>query len=196
MRLLSRLVIQVVQLNPEQRIVKAMTDLAAKRTRKSLSKALQIAIYRRDAWLCRWCKRPVTFAPAMKLLGLEVGTAGHAARLAYHHSSWTREGAPLLDELGATIEHVKAFSTGGACSEENLCTACWKCNVRKSSAALEKWEERQKRKPIKGKYGEPKDWDGLAAVFVMLAERDPTRLTVEERQWLKALKAVGTDSSI
>jgi hypothetical protein len=98
--------------------------------------------------------------------------------------------------LGATIEHVKAFSTGGACSEENLCTACWKCNVRKSAAAMEEWEKRKKRKPIKGKYGEPKDWDGLASVFVMLAERNPAKLTVDVRDWLKALKASSTDQSI
>jgi hypothetical protein len=50
-------------------------------------------------------------------------------------------------------------------------------------------EQRQKRRPIKGKYGEPKDGDGLTSVFVMLADRDPARLTADEREWLKALKS-------
>jgi hypothetical protein len=68
--------------------------------------------------------------------------------------------------------------------------------MRKSAAALEEWEKRKKRKPIKGKYGEPKDWDGLASVFVMLAERNQATLTVDERDWLKALKGGSRDQSI
>ena len=166
-----------------------MLDVAPKRNRKTLSKALQIAIFRRDAWLCSWCKRPVIFSPAMRLLELEMKHLGHTARLAYYHAHGTREGSPLLDELGAAIDHVQAFSTGGPCSTQNLCTACWKCNVRKSSAALERWEQREKRKPIKGKYGEPQDWDGLTAVFVILAERHRARLTTEEKHWLKGFKS-------
>jgi 5-methylcytosine-specific restriction endonuclease McrA len=170
-------------------ITEALAGVAAKRNRKKLSKSLQVSIYRRDNWLCCWCKRPVIFSPAMKLLALEVSNTNHTVRLAYYHRNGTREGAPLLDELAATIDHIKAFSTGGECDKENFCTACWKCNTRKSSSAIEKWEQREKRKPVKGKYGEPTDWDGLASVFVMLAERNPNKLTADERDWLKALKA-------
>jgi hypothetical protein len=95
--------------------------------------------------------------------------------------------APLLDELGAVIDHVEAFSKGGACSEENLCTACCKCNGRKSSALLDKRNGREKRKPVKGKYGEPQNWDGLSLLFVVLAKRNLTALTSGEREWLRAL---------
>jgi formamidopyrimidine-DNA glycosylase len=56
------------QLNSDQRIVEAIAGVAAKRNTKKLSKALQVSIYRRDGWQCRCCKRPVIFAPAMKLL--------------------------------------------------------------------------------------------------------------------------------
>jgi len=160
-----------------------------RRSRRPLSKTLQLAIFRRDGWLCCWCKKPVIFGPVMKLLGLEVKSTEHDRRLAYYHVHWTRDGAPLLDELGAVIDHVEAFSTGGPCSEENLCTACAKCNGRKSSASLDKWNQREKRSPIKGKYGEPQHWDGLTSVFVMLAERNPAKLTAGEREWLKAFKA-------
>lgn len=160
-----------------------------KRNRKPLSKALQLAILRRDGWLCCWCKKPVIFGPVMKLLERDVRSTGLNGPLAYYHAHWTRSGAPLLDELGAVIDHVEAFSVGGLCSEENLCTACAKCNGRKSSAPLDKWNERKKRRPIKGKYGEPQHWDGLASVFVILAERNPARLTAGERDWLKAIKA-------
>src|SRR6266568_5483311 len=93
-----------------------------KRIRKSLSKPLQVAIFRRDGWLCCWCKRPVIFAPVMKFLDAETRNATWSG-MAYYHAHWTRDGAPLLDELGAVIDHVEAFSTGGLDSEENLITA-------------------------------------------------------------------------
>jgi 5-methylcytosine-specific restriction endonuclease McrA len=119
---------------------------------------------------------------------VEVRNAGQADPLAYYHGHSRRDKAPLLDELMAVIDHVEAFSTGGPDSAENLCTSCAKCNGRKSSAPLDRWGQREKRSPIKGKYGEPQHWDGLVSVFVMLAERNPASLTVVERDWLKAIK--------
>jgi hypothetical protein len=111
--------------------------------------------------------------------------AGRTEPLAYFNAHATRDGAPLLDELWGVIDHIEAFSTGGANSEENLATACNKCNGRKSSASLKKWGGREMRKPIKGKYGEPQHWDGLSGVFVILAQRDPVGLTASDRTWLK-----------
>jgi 5-methylcytosine-specific restriction endonuclease McrA len=162
--------------------------ISVSRKRQSLPKPLQIAIFRRDKWLCYWCKRPVIFSPTFKLLQLDLRAAGFS-NVAYYHPHGTRRDAPLLDELGAAIDHVRPFSNGGACSEENFRTACWKCNTRKSDAPLEIWENRAKRTPIKGKYGEPQTWDGLTTLFVVLAERNPDLLTTTERDWLRALRA-------
>jgi 5-methylcytosine-specific restriction endonuclease McrA len=153
--------------------------------RPPIPKESQLSIFRRDRWVCRWCNRPVIFAPVMRLIEAKVRKAGRGEPLSYYHLHWTRAGAPLLDELGAVIDHVEAFSTGGANSEENLATACNKCNGRKSSASLKKWGGREMRKPIKGKYGEPQHWDGLSGVFVILAQRDPVGLTASDRTWLK-----------
>jgi 5-methylcytosine-specific restriction endonuclease McrA len=155
--------------------------------RKPLSKQLQIGIFRRDGWLCCWCKRPVIFPPVMKYLALEVEKTGNREPLAYYHAHWTRNNAPLLDELGAVIDHIEAFSTGGACAEENFCTACNKCNGRKSNSSLPDWNLREQRKPVKGKYGEPQHWDGFSHLFVLLATRNESALTSGERQWLKVL---------
>jgi HNH endonuclease len=94
---------------------------------------------------------------------------------------------PLLDLLGAVIDHVQAFSTGGGSEIDNLATACNKCNGRKSAAPMEKWNGRPVDTPIKGKYGEPQTWDGLSTLFVMLAKRNPASLTASEKAWLKAL---------
>ena len=93
----------------------------------------------------------------------------------------------MLDLLGAVIDHIEAFSAGGASDIENLATACNKCNGRKSAATLDNWGARPMEKPVKGKYGEPEHWDGLSSLFVMLAQRDPTILTVSEKEWLRAL---------
>ena len=106
----------------------------------------------------------------MKYLQREVRKTDADTPLAYHHANWSRQGAPLLDLLGAVIDHIEAFSTGGASDIENLATACNKCNGRKGSATLDKWDERVMDKPIKGKYGEPQGWDGLSTMFVILAQ--------------------------
>ncbi len=159
------------------------------KSRPPLSKELQLSIFRRDRWICRWCNRPVIFGPVLRLLEREVRKGGRTEPLAYFHAHATRDGAPLLDELWGVIDHVEAFSTGGADSEDNLATACNKCNGRKSSASLVKWGGRVMRKPVKGKYGEPQYWDGLSGVFIVLAERDAFGLSASDKGWLKVLTA-------
>jgi hypothetical protein len=80
------------------------------RSRPALPKDLQLRVFRRDRWICRWCNRPVIFSPVMKLIDRELRQSGHEKPLSYYHAHWTRDGAPLLDELGAVIDHVEAFS--------------------------------------------------------------------------------------
>ncbi|MER3495538.1 MAG: hypothetical protein C4320_01155 [Armatimonadota bacterium] len=117
--------------------------------RKAISKAVQLAVFRRDRWLCHWCKRPVIFAPAIRLLELQAKQISHE-EVAYYHRYWTRRDSPLLDGLGACLDHVIAHSAGGDLADGNLCTACSKCNVTKSNSNLEVWDARHKRKPVKG----------------------------------------------
>jgi 5-methylcytosine-specific restriction endonuclease McrA len=157
------------------------------RKRQTISKTLQVAIFRRDGWLCRWCRKPVIFAPAMNLINRELIKSGYTGDLAYYHSNWSRRGAPLLDELGAVIDHAEAFSAGGLDNIENLVTACNKCNSQKSSATSGKWDEKRPRKFVKGKYGEPVHWDGFTNLFVLLARQDSTGLSMSEQQWLAAI---------
>ena len=107
--------------------------------------------------------------------------------MSYYNKNWRRADAPLLDLLGAEIDHIELHVSGGPSDPKNLVTACHKCNLRKGPKHLAKWSERSKEKPIKSKYGEPKHWDGLSAVFVMLAHRDRTALTAHERAWVRAL---------
>lgn len=123
----------------------------------------------------------------MRLLEREARKAGHEGPLAYFHRNWPRKDAPLLDELGAVIDHVDAWSAGGPDDPENLVTACNKCNCRKNSANADKWDEQRPRKFAKGN-GEPVSWDGLSRLFMHLALRDSRGLTASEREWLAAIR--------
>jgi 5-methylcytosine-specific restriction endonuclease McrA len=158
------------------------------RHRKPISKADQLSVYRRDHWLCRWCGCPVIFAPAMKHLSKLITLRGVTEPLAYYHSHWTRRDAPLLDWLGAVIDHSEAHSRGGAGDLSNLVTACNKCNALKSAMPAEEFSKLRPLRPVKGKYGEPKDWDGLSTLFVVLVKGQPETASASDLDWLKHLK--------
>src|SRR5208283_2635261 len=80
--------------------------------RLPLSKGLQVSIFQRDRWLCHWCAKPVIFGPVMKCIKVELQEANHITPPAYYHPHWTRTTAPLLDELGAVLDHKTPFSAG------------------------------------------------------------------------------------
>jgi 5-methylcytosine-specific restriction endonuclease McrA len=156
--------------------------------RASIPKALQVCVFRRDGWICRWCGRPVIFSPAMKYLESLVRQTGFSRPLAYHDAHWSRANAPLLDHMGAVIDHVEAHSRGGANVIANFATACNKCNANKNNTSQDDFKKKSPRRAIKGKYGEPQDWDGLSTLFVILVERAPETASPSERDWLKHLK--------
>jgi hypothetical protein len=124
----------------------------------------------------------------MKYLQRFVRDAGITTPLAYHDGHWTRRNAPLLDHMGAVIDHVKAHSQAGLNAAENLATACNKCNANKSNSPQDQFGMQSPRRPVQGKYGEPQEWDGLSTLFVILAERNEDDLSASERDWLKQLK--------
>jgi hypothetical protein len=126
------------------------------------------------------------FAPALKFVESFLLERGHEGPLAYHDPRWRRDRAPLLDHLGAVIDHVEAFSRGGAHSEANFVTACNKCNARKNNRVAEEFKNNVPARQVKGKYGEPEHWDGMSTLFIVLA-RDRRDLTVSEKRWLAAL---------
>lgn len=158
------------------------------RVRAKIPLPVQVRVLFRDGWLCRWCHRPTVFSPTFRLLQVFVEAFGHQAPLAYFHPNWRRDAAPLLDHMGAVIDHVEAFATGGEHGEANLVTACNKCNARKNSRPAAAYERERPGKPVKGRFGEPKHWDGLTSLFLVLA-RSGISLTAGEKAWRKALEA-------
>ena len=70
----------------------------------------------------------------------------------------------------------------------NLFVACNKCNMQKSHGDVEEFVKKNPRRPVKGKYGEPKYWDGFASLFLIHARDDLASLTPNERKWFDALE--------
>lgn len=162
-----------------------MEEQANVRSRAPVSKEVQLQVFRRDGWMCRWCGRPVVFAPAMKYLERLVRGHGFTGALAYHDERWRRDRSPLLDYLGAVIDHVEAHSRGGAAAADNFVTSCNKCSTRKSNAPAGDFTRRLPAHIVKGKYGEPRDWDGLTAVFIVLVDEAKRSATASELSWLR-----------
>jgi 5-methylcytosine-specific restriction endonuclease McrA len=157
--------------------------------RKAIPVGIQLEVFFRDRWLCHVCRRPLVFPFALKQLAELVDAEGREPLPSYFNLNWRRDKAPLLDELGASIDHVHAWSAGGGDAAENLAAICSRCNVRKSASTLSAFIESSKPWKVKGKHGEPLAWDGLTAVFVTLASRSPGRLSAAERRWLAGLRA-------
>src|SRR5712692_4088903 len=100
--------------------------------RQKPSYELQVRVFRRDGWLCHWCRRPVLFPPALKYPERFTEGTAPPEHLAYYHLNNRRDRAPLLDELAAVIDHIQPHATGGGDTKENLVTACNRCNMRKN----------------------------------------------------------------
>jgi hypothetical protein len=97
--------------------------------------------------------------------------------------------ALLCSILGAVIDHIQAYSRGGAAAESNFVTACNKCNMRKSAIPAEEFSTRSPLRPVKGKYGEPAQWDGLSTLFMVLMKQALSSASPTERDWLRALES-------
>jgi hypothetical protein len=124
----------------------------------------------------------------MKYLDQWIRQSGFAGPLAYHDARWRRDKPPLLDDLGAVIDHFEAHRRGGPDTEANFVTSCNKCNMRKNDALAESFSLKSPLRQVRGKYGEPVQWDGFSTLFVVLAAQAPQFATQTEREWVAALK--------
>jgi 5-methylcytosine-specific restriction endonuclease McrA len=158
-------------------------------TRPPIPYDVAVRVYFRDGWLCSHCRRPTIFHLALKLLGEKVTRALPGIPVAYWDERWRRDQSPLLDQLAASVDHIEAFSTGGAHTEDNFATICVKCNVRKGTRTREEHAVIDSPRLVKGKHGEPTAWDGLASTFVVLARESQRPLTPIEKGWLRAMES-------
>ena len=163
--------------------------LMSEAERTHVPRSVQIAVYFRDHWLCFYCHRPTVFPPAFRLLAESIASELPDVPIAIWDGLWRRDKAPLLDELGACIDHIHSLAAGGAHDVSNFATCCNRCNARKSARSVVDYLEENPPWKVKGKYGEPEDWDGLASLFVVLARKAQRPLTTTEKNWLRAIEA-------
>src|SRR5262245_18755256 len=125
-----------------------MDPTSKPKSRRQISYDVQVRIFYRDGWLCKWCHRPVVFGSALKHMEQFLRENGYQRPTAYYSDTYRRDASPLLDHLAAVIDHVHAYSQGGAHSEENFVTSCNKCNMRKSDRTAEDVVKQQLGKPV------------------------------------------------
>jgi len=130
--------------------------------RKNLTKALQLAVWHRDAWHCRYCLKPVFFSPTLKLL--EDLSPGHSY---YHRNGKHGAMLPLFQWGWASVDHVLAVARNGTNEPSNLVTACWRCNLSKNDAHLESTTPPQDIPPDLVALR----WDGLSSLYIELAKK-------------------------
>lgn len=114
------------------------------------SKKVELDIFKRDGWHCRFCESPVIFKEARK----------HLNNLFPRAARWGRVNKDKhlgLAVLESTLDHLLPHSRGGDHSEINLVTACGPCQFGRGSWTLEEvgLENPMLRPPIHN------DWDGL-----------------------------------
>ncbi len=120
----------------------------------------------------------------MKYLQQFVVNRRPGAKLAYWSSAYRRDASPLLIELGPEIDHI---DPEGGSEDKNLATACYSCNTRKSNMGAAAFLKKYPPRRVKGQYGEPKDWDGLTTLFIVLFEANRGNATPSEIAGHKAL---------
>lgn len=122
-------------------------------TRRNIPKDVQLKIWHRDGWLCRYCGEPIFFAPALQQL--DQMNPGHG----YYHPNG-RHGSmlELLAKRWASIDHVHPHARGGEDSEDNYVSACWECNNRMG-------DRPRKLPPLRRP---DSDWDGLSSIYPQL----------------------------
>ena len=164
-------------------------EAIVKTQRRPIPIATQIDVYFRDRWLCHLCHRPVILHLALKHAAQAVHRVLPKAPLAYWAGTWSRDGAPLLDELAASIDHVEPLAQGGADDISNYAAVCARCNARKSARRDAEYIEAARPWKVKGKHGEPAHWDGLSSLYVALVKEGGHRLSPTERRWYELLAA-------
>lgn len=134
-------------------------------------------IYDRDRYLCRYCGTKTVLTPVMRLL-----SDAFPEQFPFHPNWKTSETHPAYWSLSATHDHIVPVSRGGDSLEtDNIVTACWACNARKSGLLME---------DIGFALREPEEstWRGLADLYRPLWEASGRPVLGNSyRAWLKVV---------
>jgi len=154
--------------------------------RASIPKSVQARVFERDGWTCQHCGRPVVFAPALRAMEFLAASMGRFAKRCWHHSSWRRDRAPLLHELGAEVG-VRGDATGAVSDVSACLTSCRACRMR--DGMEDPIEYARRTAPQRPRVPGPGTaWDGFSTLFLRVAARHPGWASPAERGWVEALE--------
>jgi 5-methylcytosine-specific restriction endonuclease McrA len=100
------------------------------RTQRMPSYKVELSIYERDGWHCRFCQIPVTSKEARKKLHMLLPNAARWGKT----NSEKHRGLSILE---STLDHLLPHSRGGDNSLGNLVTACGPCQFGRGNFTLE-----------------------------------------------------------
>jgi 5-methylcytosine-specific restriction endonuclease McrA len=131
--------------------------------RKYIPKKIQLLVWKRDHWTCRYCNQPVFFNPTLKIF--EEISPGHG----YYHPHGKRSiRHSFIDKRTASIDHIIPLKKGGSNSIDNYVTACWDCNLKYG----EKTFDEGKPKPLPINEDAAKvNWDGFSSLYLKLCKK-------------------------
>jgi len=138
--------------------------------RKNIPKKVQLEVFRRDNWHCRYCGRPIFFNPTLNLL--EKLNPDH---IYYHPHGKSGSMLSLFQWSMGSVDHIKPVARGGTNDLENFVTACWYCNHRK----------REKMTPAQKMLAKKESkWDGFSGLYPNLLKS----LGRKEDEWVRLLR--------
>ena len=144
--------------------------------RGSLSPRLQVAVFRRDKFTCRYCGQRTLFVPVLRVL-----SAIAPDEFPYHPNWKMSECHIAYWKCGTSIDHVVPVARGGSASAvNNLITACYMCNSIKQNWLVE--ELRWQTHPVDSDH-----WDGLSATLPQLCEIAQLTKSPYFARWLRAI---------
>jgi 5-methylcytosine-specific restriction endonuclease McrA len=121
----------------QQKVVAVKSD-----KRSNPSPKIRLAIYARDQYTCRYahCQRATVDERVVAALSRLIPEALPYER--HWPDNSTHRTHPLLWTHLASLEHVVAWAAGGTNSQDNLITACSRCNYTKNKASADQlgWE--------------------------------------------------------
>lgn len=127
--------------------------------RKNIPISLQLKVFHRDHYTCRYCGKPTIFIGILRLMSLEFPDD-----FPYHKNWKWKNTHPAYWELTTSCDHKIPVARGGDNNIENLVTACYKCNSMKTIWTLDElgWELKEI---------DNSEWDGLINNFIRLMEQ-------------------------
>ncbi len=143
--------------------------------RRAIPFRLQLKVFRRDRFQCRYCGIRTVFVPALRLISIAFPSEfpfDPQWRVEKTHRAYWR--------FAASASHLLPLGRGGKTEKTNLVTACYRCNAAKGDAAFEDigWL-------LLSPSGEP--WDGLVGAFRRLAPIAVSKAP-SLRVWIRAVE--------